>query len=42
MYEVVVILHKEKANSKLVRWANPRPEPTRLPTALATAVAGLQ
>ena len=41
MYEVVVILHKEKANSKLVRWANPRPEPTRLPTALRSTCSSI-
>ena len=41
MYEVVVILHKEKANSKLVRWANPPPEPTRLPTALRSTCSSI-
>ena len=39
MYEVVVILHKERVNTKLVRWANPPPEPTRLSTALRSASA---
>ena len=41
MYEVVVILHKEKANSKLVRWANPPPEPSRLPTALRSTCSSI-
>ena len=36
-----MILHKEKANSKLVRWANPRPEPTRLPTALRSTCSSI-
>ena len=36
-----MILHKEKANSKLVRWANPPPEPTRLPTALRSTCSSI-
>ena len=36
-----MILHKEKANSKLVRWANPPPDPTRLPTALRSTCSSI-
>ena len=36
-----MILHKEKANSKLVRWANPPPEPSRLPTALRSTCSSI-
>ena len=36
-----MILHKEKANSKLVRRANPPPEPTRLPTALRSTCSSI-